>query len=295
MAFTKDSKLGFIGAGRVGKALALALHQQGYTVASAASRTFASAEALAKLVPGCTAYPTVDEAAEAADFVFITSTDDSIGLVASGTSWRPGQGVVHCSGSASLDALEGAARQGAEIGALHPLQAFTTVENSVKSLPGSTFAIEGDDEMRSFLTEMALALGGNPIFLKSEDKPLYHACVVMMGGIFMSFAGAVAGIWKHLGIEPNDALKSLVPITQGACVTLESVGVPDGLAGPYVRGDVGTVKKHVNAVRSFAPHMLLAYCHTALAGLDLAFEKGQVPEERAQEIRQILESAARSS
>lgn len=89
MAFTKDSKLGFIGAGRVGKALALALHQQGYTVASAASRTFASAEALAKLVPGCTAYPTVDEAAEAADFVFITSTDDSIGLVASGTSWWP--------------------------------------------------------------------------------------------------------------------------------------------------------------------------------------------------------------
>ena len=295
MPFTKDSTLGFIGAGRVGKALALALHRQGYTVVSAASRTFASAEALAELVPDCTAYAAFDEAATAADFVLITSTDDAIGPVATTTSWRPGQGVVHCSGSASLDALEGAARQGAVIGAFHPLQAFTTLENSVKSLPGSTFAIEGNDEMRAFLTEMALALGGNPIFLRSEDKPLYHASVVMLGGIFMSFAGAVAGIWKEFGIEPNQALKALVPITQGVCVTLASDGVPDGLAGPYVRGDVGTVEKHVNAVRTFAPHMLQSYCHMALAGLDLCFEKGDVPQEQAEEIRRILTAATQSS
>ena len=109
MPFTKDSKLGFIGAGRVGKALAVALHREGYAVVSTASRTLASAEALAELVPDCTAYTTFDEAASAADFVLITSTDDAIGPVATTTSWKPGQGVVHCSGSASLDALEGAA------------------------------------------------------------------------------------------------------------------------------------------------------------------------------------------
>ena len=64
----------------------------------------------------------------------------------------------------------------------------------------------------------------------------------MLGGIFMQYAGAVAGIWKQFGMEPNQALKSLVPIAQGVCLTLESDGVPDGLAGPYVRGDVGTIQ-----------------------------------------------------
>ena len=295
MPFTKGSKLGFIGAGRVGKALAVALHREGYAVVSTASRTLASAEALAELVPDCTAYTTFDEAASAADFVLITSTDDAIGPVATTTSWKPGQGVVHCSGSASLDALEGAARHGAIIGAFHPLQAFTTLENSVASLPGSTFAIEGEGEMRTFLTEMARALGGNPIYLRSEDKPLYHASVVMLGGIFMQYAGAVAGIWKQFGMEPNQALKSLVPIAQGVCLTLESDGVPDGLAGPYVRGDVGTIQKHVDAIGTFAPHMLPSYCHMALSGLDLAFEKGDVPQDRAEKIREILTSATQST
>ena len=295
MPFTKKSKLGFIGAGRVGKALAVALHSQGYDVVSVASRTFTSAEALAELVPGCATYATFDEAASAADFVLITSTDDAIGPVVTTTAWRSGQGVAHCSGSASLDVLEGAARQGAEIGAFHPLQAFTTLENSVKSLPGSTFAIEGNDEMRAFLTEMATALGGNPIFLRSEDKALYHASVVMLGGVFMAFAGAVAGMWRQFDIEPNQALKALVPIAQGVCLTLGSDGVPDGLAGPYVRGDVSTVQKHVDAIGTFAPHMLQTYCHMALSGLDLCFEKGDVPQDRAEMIREILTSATQSA
>ena len=203
--------------------------------------------------------------------------------------------MVHCSGSASLDVLEGALSQGAEIGAFHPLQAFTSLENSVASLPGSTFAIEGENDMRTFLTEMAQALGGNPISLRSEDKPLYHASVVMMGGVFMQFAGAVAGIWKQFGIEPNQALKSLVPITEGVCLTLESDGVPDGLAGPYVRGDVGTIEKHVEAIQTFAPHMLQPYCHMALSGLDLCTEKGNVPQERAAKIREILTAATQSN
>lgn len=294
MPFSKKSKLGFIGSGRVGKALALALHRKGFTIASAASRTMESAEALAALVPGCIAYPTFDEAANQANIILITTTDDAIRSVVETTSWCKGQGVVHCSGSTSIDVLSGASQQGANVGAFHPLQAFTTVENSVESLPGSTFAIEGNEEMRNFLTDMALALGGNPMFLRPEDKALYHASVVMLGGVFMSLSGAVAGIWKQFGIDPNEALKALVPITEGVCLTLKSDGVPDGLAGPYVRGDVNTVKKHVAALQKSAPHMLPAYCHMALAGSDLSFRKGNVSEDRAETIKAILTAATQT-
>ncbi len=293
--FTSESTIAFVGGGTVGRTLAHALHRRGYPVVAAASRTFASAQAVAAEAPGCVAYADIGEAAAAADFVFITTSDDAIGPVASEIAWRADQGVAHCSGAASLDVLEGAKEQGAAIGASHPLQTFSTVEEALNSLPGSTFAIEGDDEMRGYLRDMAVALGGNPIFLRPEDKPLYHASVVMLGGLLTATAGAVAGMWRHFGIGRDEAIRALAPIIIGDGAALRSAGVPGGLAGPYVRGDVGTVTKHLNALRSSAPELLPVYCSMALAGLDLVFEKGNVPAEIAAEIREMLEEASRES
>ena len=289
--FTKESKIGFIGAGMVGQTLALSLFAHGYNVCSIASRTYASAESLSNSIPGCDAFESFSEAANSVDFVFITTTDDSIQEVVNQISWRASQGVVHCSGSGSVDVFSQVTKQGVQVGTFHPLQAFTTLENSLKNLSGSTYAIEGTGEIKEFLAELAICLGGHPIFLNSQDKPLYHASVVMMGGLFQSFAGAVAEIWETFGIDKNQALKSLVPITKGVCDSLESVGVPDGLAGPYVRGDVGTIEKHIDAVRSFAPHMLDSYCHIALVGLEMCSKKGKVTLQKKHAIKSLLTNA----
>ena len=275
----------------VGKSLAAALSQQGYPIVAAASRTYSSALALAELVDGCQAYRSADEAAQASDVVLITAPDDAIRPVASSISWRGGQGVVHCSGAASLDVLDPARLQGATPGAFHPLQTFSSVDDALRSLPGSTFAIEGNAEMRTYLQDMALALGGNPIFLRPEDKPLYHATVVMVGGLLTGLAGAVAELWGHFGIGQAEALKALAPIIRGDADTLVSVGMPDAIAGPYVRGDVGTITKHLNALSSVAPEMIPTYCEMALAGLPFALEKGQVPPERAAQMREMLVKA----
>ncbi len=291
-ALSRSSRIGFIGAGRVGATLAVALRQKGYTVAAAASRTFASAKALAERAPGCTAYATAQEAVDASDVVFITTSDGAIESVASAVSWRSGQGAVHCSGAASLDILEPARRQGATVGALHPFAAFTAVGASLETLPGSTFAIEGDGEMQGFLKEIAHALRGRPIFLRPEDKPLYHATVVMTGGILIGYTAAVAELWRNFGVERSEALDAILPFMQGCVSAMRSLGIPGAVAGPYPRGDIGTVRKHVEALKSAAPEMLPAYCHMALAGIPFAVEKGDLSPERAQEITQLLESFA---
>ena len=290
---TANSRIGFIGAGTVGKSLAVALDRRGYQVVAAASRTYESAKALAGLVDGCAAYRTQQEAVDAADFVLVTSTDGAIGPIVAGVSWGPGQGVAHCSGVSSLDVLEPAERQGALVGAMHPLQTFSSVEDAQKTLPGTTFGIEGEGEMREFLRQVAVDLGGNPIFLRPQDKPLYHTSVVMMGGLLSGMFGHVADLWQHFGLSREDALRALVPIAQGIATTVKSVGIPEALAGPYARGDVGTVRKHLDALESASPESLPVYCEMALAGLPYAFEKGEVPEETASEIRRMLTEAAK--
>ena len=101
--FSEQTPLGFIGAGAVGGTLAVALAQAGYHVTAGASRTFASAQGLAERLVGCTAYDTAQQVILACDLVFISTPDDAIGAVAAALTWRPGKGVVHCSGATSLE------------------------------------------------------------------------------------------------------------------------------------------------------------------------------------------------
>lgn len=290
----KRTRIGFIGAGNVGKTLAVSLMNKGYSVSATASRTFESAKALARLTPGCVAYPDVQDAVNAVDVVFITTSDDAIAQITSSVTWHEGQIVAHCSGAASLDVLEIVRAHGAIPGAFHPLQTFSSVEEALDALPGSTFGIEGDEETRVALASLARDLGGTPIFLQPEDKPLYHATVVMAGGVLNTLIGAVAEQWKHFGIERNDALKAITPIMAGTATTLFKNGLPDAAAGPYVRGDVGTIRKHVDAIDEQAPELLVVYCKMALAGLHIAAEKGVAPKENIDEIRRILTEAAES-
>ena len=290
---SSTSRIGFVGAGKVGGALAVALSRKGYRVVAAASRTFSSAQALAGRVQECRTYATAQEAADACELVFVTTSDDAIGQVTSAIDWREGQAVVHCSGAASLDVLEHAREQGAATGALHPLQAFASVESALEKIPGSTFAIEGEGEMRALLEKMALDMGGKPIYLRGEDKALYHASVVLLGGVLLSFVPAVADIWGHFGIDRARALEGLLPIIEGDIAAIRALGIPEGITGPHSRGDTGTVRKHLTALRAAAPEMLPAYCHMALAGLAFSAEKGRLPPDRVSEIRRLLESFAR--
>ena len=233
---SRKSGIGFIGAGALGGSLAVALSRQGYSVVAAASRTFASAQALAQRVRGCDPFRTGQEVADVADVVFITTPDDAIEAVSSAISWRPGQGAVHCSGAASLDIFEHAARQGAVAGAFHPVQLFSSVENGVSSIPGITFSIEGNREMGTFLKEMVLAMGSTAIFLKAEDKPLYHASGVMIGGLLSGLVSAAAQLWENFGFTRSEGVRALAPMMRQVSINLESQGFPTPWRDPLCGG-----------------------------------------------------------
>ena len=285
----RTSRIAFLGAGAVGKTLAVALARRGYPVVAAASRTFGSAEDLAKRVEGCDAHESLQDAVDRADFVFITTFDGAIRPVAESVQWRSGQGAAHCSGVTSLDVLEGPAAQGVMVGSLHPLQAFASVETALEALPGSTFGIEGTGEVRDYLTAVAEDLGGRPMTLRPEDKPLYHASVVTIGGVLMGQAAVVAQIWQdRFGMPRNEANASLMPILRGVADVIEANGFPDGIAGPYVRGDVGTVRKHLESMKSVGTEALQMYATAALAGLPFALEKGVADPSDAREIERML-------
>jgi predicted short-subunit dehydrogenase-like oxidoreductase (DUF2520 family) len=125
--------------------------------------------------------------------------------------------------------------------------------------------------------------------LKAEDKVLYHLSGVMIGNLLTALAAVSAQLWDQLGLTRADGVKALAPMMRQVSVNLATSGLPAALAGPYPRGDIGTVRKHLEALTSRAPHVLPLYCELALAGLPFAVEKGTLPADRSQEIRSLVE------
>ena len=281
-------KLGFIGAGTVGTALAIRLNDRGYQVVAVSSRTRSSSKKLAQAITGCHAVESNQAVADSAELLFITTPDGAIPTVAAELQWRPGQSVIHCSGADSTDTLKPARKLGAQVGAFHPLQTFASVEQAIENIPGSTFAIEAEEPLLTTLKDMATALDGQWIELKSSDKVLYHAAAVIASNYMVTLVKLSTDLWQTFNVPTSQATKALMPLLRGTLNNIDNVGIPQCLTGPIARGDTGTIKKHLNALQKGAPAVLSTYCELGLQTIPIALAKGRISQQQAEELAAIL-------
>jgi predicted short-subunit dehydrogenase-like oxidoreductase (DUF2520 family) len=283
----KKPRLGFIGAGRVGTGLALALARSGRKVVAVASRSAASARRLARRVPGARACGSLQEAADAADLVFLTVPDDAIETVASGIRWRSGAACVHCSGAGDLDLLRKAAAEGAHVGGFHPLRMFGEPGKSF-DLRGCAVAIAGAEPLAGELERLARAIGARALRLPEGGRALYHAAANFSGAFAIALIQETVALWKKLGIAEGDAKRALLPLLRGSIDNFEKLGAPGALGSVIARGDVGTVRRHIEALAKTAPESLELYRLLSLRTIPLAIAKGTLKPAVAAEIAALL-------
>lgn len=281
-------KLGFIGAGTVGTALAVILSNKGYRVVAVSSLSQISAQNLARAVNGCQVFDNSQGVADTAEFIFVTTPDDAIATVASETQWHSVQSVVHCSGADSTDILEPAKELGAHVGVIHPLQTFAGVKSAIENMPGSTFALEAEEPLLTKLKDMATALDGYWIELKAGDKVLYHAAAVITCNYLVSLVKLATDLWQTFDIPPQQAIKALLPLIRGTLNNIDAVGIPQCLTGPIARGDTGTIKKHLIALEKADLTVLSTYRELGLQTIPIALAKGRISKHQAQELQAIL-------
>ncbi len=282
-------KLGFIGAGRAGTGLATGFARAGRDVVAVASRSIASAQALVKRVRGARACAP-QEVADRADLVFLTVPDDAIEPVASGIRWRAGSACVHCSGAADLDALKKAAADGALTGGFHPLHMFGEPGESPDALAGCAIALAGPDALLKKLERLARSLGAKPLRLPEGGRALYHAAANFSGAFVIALVQETIALWKKLGIAEADALAALLPLLRGTVDNVERLGAAGGLGSAVARGDLGTLRRHLDALAKSAPDSLELYRILSLRTIPLALAKGTLKPETAKEIAALLRS-----
>jgi predicted short-subunit dehydrogenase-like oxidoreductase (DUF2520 family) len=283
-------QIGFIGAGPVGTAFGVRLSALGYEVIGIHDLSAEAAQRFAQAVPGCRVYGRAQELADVSDFVFITTPDDIIPRFAAEIGWRPGQTVIHCSGASSVEALEPALRRGAMVGSIHPCQTFSGIEQAIENLPGSTFAIEAEEPLRGVLTDIARALGGDWLYLTAADKALYHAAACIACNYFYTIVKLATDLWQNFGKTTDEATRAYVPLLLGAVNNIASAGFPGCLTGPIARGDLNTIRKHLDVLQEKAtPAVFNLYKALGLETIPIALAKGTLDEETADKLRQLLQ------
>lgn len=289
--------IGFIGSGKVGTALAALLYARGVAVVAVSGRAPEDGREMA-WAAGLGEHAASDIAGTAlnADIVFLTVPDDVIGplclQIAEQGLWRAGQGVVHCSGALSSNVLEPAREMGALVASFHPLQTFASLDAALLHMTGSTFALEGDEKLVRQLTLLVELLGGTSLQLKAEEKTLYHAAAAIASNYTVTLAALASELLVREGIavDPNIALRYLMPLLRGTVDNLNELGLPGALTGPMSRGDVGTVKCHLDALEGRAPEMAHLYRHLARLTLPLAIAKGHLASSTIEEMERLLGS-----
>ncbi len=243
---------------------------------------------------GSRVYQSLQDTADNADLVFITTPDDAIAQIVNQIRWRRGQYVVHCSGADSLDVLEPARLVEAKVGSLHPLQTFASIQKAIENLPGSTFALEAEGDLLEILKGLAIALEGHWIKLGAGDKAAYHTAAVMTSNYLVTLVKLATDLWGSFGIPPDQAVKALLPLLKGTLNNIENLSVPYALTGPIARGDIGTVQIHLNTLAETSPSILPVYCELGLQTLNVAIAKGKINGCQAKALEDLFRNTLKS-
>jgi predicted short-subunit dehydrogenase-like oxidoreductase (DUF2520 family) len=280
-------RIGLVGAGRLGQALAWSLARVGLAVSAVASRRNTNAEALAGSLNGCVATD-VQGVIDRCDLVFVTTPDAAIEPTVRGGRWRPGMGVVHCSGATEVEALTKAAGDGAAVGGFHPMQTFGDPEAAARSLPGCTITIEAAEPLDAVLVGLAERLCCRVNRLPPGMRGRYHAAAGYASQFVNVLLADAARLWASWGVGEQQAIQALLPLVRGTLSAIDAVGIAQAMPGPVSRGDVASIAKHLKGIEPLDTGMQERYRLLCHGTVELAAEQGAIDEARVRQFEQLL-------
>jgi len=244
------------GAGKMGRTLARALRAAGWDISVRASRRGRPRH--------------VD-----ADVVLLAVRDGQ--LPAEAEAWQrivPARAVVlHVAGALGPDVLALLRPCCRGVGQMHPLVSVASRRGPV-GLEGVHAVVAGDASARRWARRIACALGMKPWSKDDVDRVAYHAAAWLVAGGAAALCRAARDILVGEGIAPRQAEKMLAPLLRSVAENVGHVGLPEALSGVVRRGDVATLRKHVQVLSTTAPEHVALYLSAARAQIDMARELG---------------------
>jgi predicted short-subunit dehydrogenase-like oxidoreductase (DUF2520 family) len=254
------TRVAVVGPGRVGTLLAVACARAGYRVVAVGGGSEEARRRVTSLVAGVRDRARPVDAVAEADLVLLTTPDDVLGNVvtdlARADALRAGQRIVHVAGSRGLAPLRRAAAAGARVAACHPAMTVPTGASDPDLLVGTAWAVTASDADRGWARDLVVDLGGDPHDVADSERGLYHAGLTV--GSNAVGAAVVVARQLLLAARVDEPTAFLAPLVAASVEHALADGAR-ALTGPVVRGDVGTVRHHLEVLGADVPELEDAY------------------------------------
>ena len=287
--------IALIGPGRVGCAISKRLHLAGYPLTAIISRSHQRGEEACSYI-GCGQVLVSDQLAKAtsAQIILLAVPDDHIQNLAlqlqDSYQLSEQTTLVHFSGLHAAQIMHHHTSP-AMLLSLHPLFPFADREKAFNNLRLCPCAIEADSPQALALAEeLVTAIGGYSFTLEPEKKPLYHAAASIASNYLVTLLAAARDLLINCGIESEQAIPILLPLVESSLDNVKDLGPEQGLSGPIVRGDIGTVSDHIKALENGAPELLQLYLQMGNLTTTMSQKSGRLAAERATEIKKLIGS-----
>lgn len=282
-----------IGPGRAGLGLALALRRAGYRLAGVVGRR--RLPAAAARLAGRGGRADLAAAVERARIVLICVPDAAIGRVVAaldahaGRRLLDGRVVLHVSGALTDAPLAPLRRQGAAVGCFHPLFSFPPAGEAGGDLRGVAFAVDGDPGAVRAARAMTRALGGRLLRVPPERRTAYHLAASLLANHLVALLEAGLDLAaRRLAITPAAARDAFLPLVLSAVENVRRAGPGRALTGPIARGDVATVRAHLEALAGEPGELGAIYRLLGRHALSMARARGDLDGQTALALARIL-------
>lgn len=268
--------IAIVGAGAVAQALGRLLYLRRVPVVALAGRSRHRAARAAAFIGPSVQVVTTSDIPRLARRVLVAVSDEAITPVAE-TMAEGGMStgvVLHTCGAKGPEALGPLVALGVACGMLHPLQTVTDPVQGVERLRHISFGLAGDRQALVWAEEIVALLEGHTLYIAAERLSWYHAGAVLASNALVAVMDAATILLERAGVERQAALYALEPLSRASLDNVFSKGPAAALTGPIVRGDVGTVAAHLDALTDAPPEVAALYRGVAQHLLQLARQRG---------------------
>ena len=274
-----------VGTGQLARVLVHALQDAGYKIGEIVSRNLPDSKRRAlKLARQFKAKARVfSDAQFETNVVWLCIPDDYIpqlaAAIAQAKSDWTGQTVVHSSGALSSRELGAFKRAGAAIASAHPLMSF--VSTSPATLKDVPFALEGDGKALALLKPVLQRMKASVFNVEEEKKAAYHAFGSFASPLLIAYLTQMEAVGQLAGLDRKEARARAAAILRQTILNYIQRGPDEAFSGPLRRGDVGTIRKHLQVFEN-TPDVGHFYCELAKIALR------ELPVNNRAEIEKLL-------
>ena len=235
-----------LGAGRAGRGLARALRASGVAVVGLHARHAAADD------PDRATAGSLPPALARAEVILLAvqdaALDAALAQLLGGATLAPGAVILQASGSASPERFADARDAGHPSGTFHPLVPLADPARAASLLRGGWVGIDGDPEARASARRLAATLGASVLEIPPGEKARYHAAAVFASNFPTVLAAIAERLMREAGVADAEGTAAVRALLAAAAANVASGDTRAALTGPVVRGDVLTVRRHLEAI-----------------------------------------------